>query len=386
MRVFYHLSLFAITCALITIGCVSNTTRSTTGTWHIVDSLILHHPDAGLTLYGPRLIERNGTRRIYLLDDAHLYLEFDVKTGARTDSLNLAPTLDLLGFDEDAGFTGIVWIKNRIAVLTAIYPRPCFVVVDVEQDSAWTVEHNADMDRKHRLWAYSTHSAEQRVVGTNVISAVQPFVAGLNSNDSIRRIKYSYPPVALFAFDSTYSRVRATPIGTFPDYYQEFLVRIADCSFDVRDSLVALSFFTSPDLLLYNAVTGVKIESTLQRLPFDVKPRPYENGSDTPFEVGRFYYESSRTPIVRFFGRDSYLRTYIPGLSMGSDTIIPREHNVMDWKIVVQSISQGASRQFNIPGERMVNTFLETIDDDVLLQASTSPDGTTILYRCVLEP
>ena len=385
----HHLRLFLLlltSCSLVSTSCIHGDPVVDKGTWDVIDSIDLEHTSLGSTIWGPRLIERNGQSRFYLLDDALTYIEYDVKTGHKVDSIDFASLFKRYGYDESSTITGIVWFTTDVGIMTSIDPTRCFLVVDVARDTMWNLKYDWEGDKLPGLWAYSNPSClEQFRSGSTLLSGVQPLMVGQNDDISVRKKRFAAPPLVRYDFDSSFQIVKKLAMGSFPSYYSESHVRIQGWSMDQRDSTVLLAYDTSPTIYTYSTTSGIPIAPVFPSLPISFGPKAFLPGSDTPAKLRRFYYESSRAPIIKFYGDDRILRTFVPGHELHQDSIVPRDHNTMDWQVYLMRRGSNQITVYDVSGLRALNTFLEVQGEYVYLRSTISPEGHTVIYRCRLN-
>jgi hypothetical protein len=349
----------------------------------VIDSLTIDQSDLGTSVLGIRLVSRGDSLRFYVMDDELSYVEFAFDSGDQIDSIDFAPYFTRNGFSDDVTVSSVVWPSDSIALLTVIEPTRSFYAVDLRKDSLWKVERDWVNDKLAGLWAFANPSStEQKVVEQSVLTGVQPLMSGTNDDVTARHERYRNPPLVRFVMDSALHVTKKIAIGHFPDYYKQVNVVIQGWSFDLRESIVCLAFESGAEMFYYDFRTGEPVDLAARFLPVNISPKRIDPGEMTPQGVRRLYFESSRAPIVKFFGSNDILRTFVQGRPLGRDSIVTREYDKMDWSIFRLSKDGKSITRYDVNGEWAQNTFLEVHDSTILLRASNPPVGYSTIYKC----
>ena len=378
------------TALLVVVSCENESDPASIkqGTLTPVDTVSIVHKDLGATIYGPRLVLRGSNRRICLIDDAHVYAEFDLKTGERTDRIDLRRFIERAGVSIESVVNTIHWLSESEAIVTVLAPAPCFVYLDLKDSTSKYVDPEIITDSYRGAMPFSIScSAEQLTIDSmRFMSAAQVHSGALQHSSENRKRKYSQPPLVIYSISADGRVQMRAGIGAFPQIYRDEFVRMMQYTFDVNGDEGLLAFESSPTVYFFSVNEKSIIDSVALNSSVEVSVKPFTAKEESAKTVREYYFTTSRSPILKWYTSDRFLRSWIPGREMSSDGIVDREFDKMDWVIGCYR-RHGSSKpvEYKVNGEHFYNTFMEVEKNNVLLRAVSDEFGITTLVKMQLN-
>lgn len=380
----------ALIVSVFVVGCVrpDSVMSSRVSQFIPIDSIVIDHSDLGLVLWGPRLIEREGSHRFCLVDDNNIYTDYDLQTGKRLTSIDLKPWLLKAGVGDDATVCATVWLHSNVLAIICL-DQIGVVLVDIERVKVAAHLLNPISDSSGTYFPMvNPTSCEPLVIKrdkgeVNLILGLQRIVGTIASDDEWRQKKYSHAPFTIFNVSEDLSLKPMQDIGSFPEHYRHEVVRLMVSSLACTDSSAIIAFETDSLIAEYSLVDGRHLRSFVVRGVETIKNSPYGPGNTDPKYDRIYYYTSTRAPWVKATAR-RVMRGVVPGKELPEDKIVPREYGQQDWKIVYRDDKGGDVVEVDLSGLMYHSHFFETIGSDIFLLRNTGNEAqfTIVRGRC----
>lgn len=291
---------------ILTIGCQRPDEYLGSEAAHIaiVDSVVLDHSDLGLVLWGPRIIERDGSHRFCLVDDNNVYTDYDLHSGKRLTTIDLKPSLLKAGVSQEERVCATIWLRPNILAVFCL-GKIGLIVIDMSSDQVSSVALHPFNENHGTFipWVGPTTCEPTVVASTDSVSTfivgLQKYVGVMLDDDVWRRNRFSYAPYTIYQVDGELNVIPVRDIGVYPTHYLSEVVMHAGTSLFCTDTSAIVSSDTDTNVTEYRLSDGALIRSFVVPVKEKIINVPFDLENDDPRYFPEYYYTTTRAPWVK---------------------------------------------------------------------------------------